>query len=444
MVFIGMQKGSPSSALAEVSRAGGFALLEDFLPKVRDYAARRNFDSDEHPTVSGLSPYLRHRLLIESEVIGRVLEHAPLAEVEKFVEEVCWRTYWKGWLETHPSVWSDFVAARVRDRHRLNSEKRALLDHIRRAHTGIACFDHWTRQLLDTGYLHNHARMWFASIWIFTFELPWSLGADFFLRHLIDGDPASNTLSWRWVAGLHTPGKYYVARARNIARYTNGRFDPEGVLNEDPVPLAESAPPPFVPLAAAATDLNGVPSLSDSPAGLLVIDDDLAPEVSKMEDWPFSSVAILHDTSIDDEFGYDERVLAFRRAARADAAARACAHWGGELRTIEHLQSAASSAADPAANVSRRAPLRVYTGETAAWIDTVVRWAELEHLKAVRMFAPTVGPWSPVVARLRRELQAVGVSLHLHRRLWDQLHWPHASGGFFSFRKHLAARLGAK
>ena len=73
--------------------------------------------------------------------------------------------------------------------------------------TGIDGFDDWARELTHTGWLHNHARMWFAFIWIFTLELPWALGADFFLRHLVDGDPASNTLSWRWVAGLYTRAK---------------------------------------------------------------------------------------------------------------------------------------------------------------------------------------------------------------------------------------------
>ena len=95
--------------------------------------------------------------------------------------------------------------------------------------TGIDCFDAWARELVATGYLHNHARMWFASIWIFTLRLPWELGADFFLRHLIDGDPASNTLSWRWVAGLQTAGKTYLATAENIARFTGGRFAPQGL-----------------------------------------------------------------------------------------------------------------------------------------------------------------------------------------------------------------------
>ena len=63
--------------------------------------------------------------------------------------------------------------------------------------------------------------MWFASIWIHTLELQWELGADFFLKHLLDGDPASNTLSWRWVAGIHTKGKNYIARKSNIEKYSN-------------------------------------------------------------------------------------------------------------------------------------------------------------------------------------------------------------------------------
>jgi deoxyribodipyrimidine photo-lyase len=67
--------------------------------------------------------------------------------------------------------------------------------------------------------------MWFASIWIFTLGLPWRIGADFFYRHLLDGDAASNTLSWRWVAGLHTRGKAYAAESWNIEKFTGGRFN---------------------------------------------------------------------------------------------------------------------------------------------------------------------------------------------------------------------------
>ncbi|WP_238189582.1 FAD-binding domain-containing protein [Methylobacterium frigidaeris] len=84
--------------------------------------------------------------------------------------------------------------------------------------------------------------MWFASIWIFSLRLPWELGAEFFLRRLLDGDPASNTLSWRWVAGLHTRGRPYLARRDNIRDFTEGRHDPAG-LDEGAAPSREGCRP---------------------------------------------------------------------------------------------------------------------------------------------------------------------------------------------------------
>jgi hypothetical protein len=91
--------------------------------------------------------------------------------------------------------------------------------------TSIECFNDWASELIKYNYLHNHARMWFASIWIFTLKLPWQLGADFFLKHLLDGDAASNTLSWRWVAGLQTKGKNYLATKFNINTFSAKKYE---------------------------------------------------------------------------------------------------------------------------------------------------------------------------------------------------------------------------
>ena len=83
--------------------------------------------------------------------------------------------------------------------------------------------------------------MWFASIWIFTLKLPWQLGANFFLHHLYDGDSASNTLSWRWVAGLQTIGKNYLATSANIAKYTSGRLRPNNLIEDaEPIPVQKT------------------------------------------------------------------------------------------------------------------------------------------------------------------------------------------------------------
>jgi deoxyribodipyrimidine photo-lyase len=178
--------------MLEPTRAAGLAALAGFVPRAADYAATRNHDHgpDRRDNVSMLSPYIRHRMVTEQEVVTAVLATHPYPAVEKFVQEVFWRTYWKGWLEQRPAVWHRYCDEVMR------IEPTKWVVQAMEGRTGIDCFDAWAHELVETGYLHNHARMWFASIWIFTLRLPWQLGALFFLDHLIDGDPASNTLSW--------------------------------------------------------------------------------------------------------------------------------------------------------------------------------------------------------------------------------------------------------
>ncbi len=205
------------------------------------YQNNRNFDfGTEYNSTSALSPYISKGLIYEIEVIQKVLTEHTVNQAEKFIQEVFWRIYWKGWLEMRPSVWKNYI-------NKLNVSKRELTssnmlsDNYEKAisgKTGVDCFDFWSEELKQSGYLHNHARMWFASIWVFTLNLPWELGADFFYRNLLDADPASNTLSWRWVSGLQTKGKHYIATKENIRKFTNNRFNPKG-LNESPNCLIE-------------------------------------------------------------------------------------------------------------------------------------------------------------------------------------------------------------
>ncbi len=213
------------------TRAEALARMQAFVPSMgRRYSNGRNFDHGpgRHKAVSGLSPWIRRRLITEPEVVAAALAaHGPEA-AEKFIEEVVWRGYFKGWLERRPQVWDMYRDGLAADLAAMDRDRRLRRDVARAmdGQTGIDCFDAWARELTDTGYLHNHARMWFASIWIFTLGLPWRIGADFFYRHLLDGDAASNTLGWRWVAGLHTRGKPYPATAQNITTFTGGRFSP--------------------------------------------------------------------------------------------------------------------------------------------------------------------------------------------------------------------------
>ena len=188
------------------------------------YAAERNFDygPQKRTNTSNLSKYITHRVIDEREVIQSAYKKFSFKKIEKFIQEVLWRTYWKGWLEMRPQVWKDYtedVLALAGDKQKQNYQ-----DAIH-GKTSIPCFNDWTKELQEYGYLHNHTRMWFASIWVFTLNLPWQLGADYFLKHLKDGDPASNTLSWRWVAGLHTKGKHYLASEWNINKFSSKKYN---------------------------------------------------------------------------------------------------------------------------------------------------------------------------------------------------------------------------
>ena len=205
---------------------------------LNNYSSQRNFDfgPDKRSNVSNLSPYIRKRIIHEIEVLQECLKFNKYENIEKFVQEVFWRTYWKGWLEGRSEIWDQYQKSSL-ELKQLYSQgvRKKNYQNALTGNTGIDCFDFWVNELIDFGYLHNHARMWFASIWIHTLNLPWQLGADFFLRNLLDADPASNTLSWRWVAGLHTQGKNYLASENNINKFTENRFKKKKNLSSKPL-----------------------------------------------------------------------------------------------------------------------------------------------------------------------------------------------------------------
>ncbi len=254
------------------TRSAGLKRLKIFLPSAgNNYAALRNYDlgQNNHTNVSMLSPYIRHRSLTEIEVLKSVLCYHSKKSSEKFVQEVFWRTYWKGWLEMRSTVWTAYQSklSRLGNDLKTQSGFRKSWENACQGETGIECFDSWAKELFDTGYLHNHARMWFASIWIHTLKLPWELGADFFLRNLLDGDPASNTLGWRWVGGAQTVGKTYLATTQNIQKYTKDRFSPTN-LSLTPTIISGSENPERKPIS-----FDHIPCKSNNYAVLLHSED---------------------------------------------------------------------------------------------------------------------------------------------------------------------------
>jgi len=220
-------------------REQGIAKLKEFSENhLSNYAKSRNFDygPSKRDNVSNLSKYITHRIIDEQEVIQTAHSKFAYIKIEKFIQEVFWRTYWKGWLEMRPRVWTSYIE----DLKQLEKQKDSVeYQQAISGKTSIECFNDWANELIKYNYLHNHARMWFASIWIFTLKLPWQLGADFFLKHLLDGDAASNTLSWRWVAGLQTKGKNYLATKFNINTFSAKKYEVLK-LNDQASPLFET------------------------------------------------------------------------------------------------------------------------------------------------------------------------------------------------------------
>jgi deoxyribodipyrimidine photo-lyase len=386
------------------TRAAALARLDEFLPAAGRYAAERNYVRTRHDNVSRISPWVQKRLLLESEIVAAARCRWSFPAVEKFVQEVYWRTYWKGWLEQRPAAWSRWVEAVPRLRASLTAEQSSKLAAAAAGKTGIAGFDAWAQELVATGFLHNHARMWFASIWIFTLKLPWELGAAFFYEHLLDGDVASNTLSWRWVAGLQTPGKTYVARADNIAFYTDGEHAPQASqLASAPFTITEE---PLPKVVAWTEDPAQVPSLKAfDRIGLWLHPEDLTVEQGELAGLKIKAVNASWPKGIVERAGWSEKVSTWTQASLHDGATRAGSHFGSEV----------SSSA------------------TSDLATSLVEWAKQNQLQAVVAYRPFVGPWLAEVLALETALASADIALIWRRRAWDAEHFPHATRGYFPF-----------
>lgn len=353
---------------------------------------------------------MRHRLVLEEELLAATLGAHSFSSARKFIQEVFWRTYFKGWFEHYPVVWSRYRSD-VAEQTEILQNDPVPLDRLTNAvegKTGIECFDAWVGELIQTGYLHNHARMWFASIWIFTLRLPWQLGADFFYRHLLDGDPASNTLSWRWVAGLHTKGRTYLARASNIARFTNGRFNPAGQLSSEAAPLTEGPVDRPRPIPAPG------PVPEHEPFGLLLTDDDCGPETLPLASAP-AAIAGIATTKLRSPLSVGEGPRNFADGALTDGLTRA-------------------------GNAFHVSTVRLVEDQAC---DAICDWAEVAAVRWVATPYATVGPAADLIAQVTIALAEKGIDLVQIQRPYDTLCWPHTTKGFFAVNKKIPAILKA-
>lgn len=246
--------------------------------------------------------------------------------------------------------------------------------------------------------------MWFASIWIFTLELPWRLGADFFYRHLLDGDPASITLGWRWVAGLHTRGKPYYAQAWNIAKFTDKRFDPRPAELAEVVEGLESEEPGGLP---GVTSIRTVQAPDPScPTVLLISEEDCRPEDFDLSSLNLVGCATLAASHLRSPRSVAPLVEGFERGALIDTASR----------------------------------IGLDVTELQAGVPTdLARWASrLGVTQIVTSYIPT-GPLRDWVLEAMPSLEEAEIDWVEWRREWDSAIWPHATAGFFKVKKQIPA-----
>jgi deoxyribodipyrimidine photo-lyase len=387
------------------TREAGLKRLKEFAPLAGEtYSNERNFDfsSTKKNSVSALSPWIKHRLITEEEVLIEILKYHSPHSAMKFIQEVFWRGYFKGWLEQHPTVWSHHNEKLIKEYTKLENNKFIKENYMSaiNGETGIECFDFWCEQLKSTGYLHNHVRMWFASIWVFTLKLPMELGADFFMLHLIDADAASNTLSWRWVSGLHTKGKAYAARASNIEKFTNGQFNPSGQLVEDISPLTENIDHPLVSLPQLDKSIQ-------KDAVLLVTEEDCSPETSlEIKDFEVEILPLYLEKKYPRWIQPNNSVRFFSNTAVQNTCQRL-----GQLG-VEKI-------------------------DKTKWTDAILEASDRLGTKNIIIPKVPVGAVKSKLRKVKKNLAEHDIYIYEHYKNYDMYTWQHASKGFFKLKKQI-------
>jgi deoxyribodipyrimidine photo-lyase len=261
------------------------ALLQIDTINPAAYARSRNFLNG---AVTGLSPYITHGLITLPEVLNGVIQrHQPLDVGHKLVYELGWREYFRHvWAVRGDTIFTSLHQGPLPDA----AYDPALPDDFCTAQTGVPVIDHAVRTLYSTGGLHNHARMWVASYLVHLRHVHWRAGADWMYRHLLDGDLASNYLSWQWVAGTgsHKP---YLFNAENVARYAPQAWHSPGtVIDQSYAALDQLARGRGVPVFRGGSDSEVVHEpliLTVPPSALPILTPESAilPQLQGREVW---------------------------------------------------------------------------------------------------------------------------------------------------------------
>ena len=367
------------------SRTFAEELMNEFIENnLVNYSKLRNFDygPDKRSNVSCLSPYVTHGVISEVELIKKSLNKYSFVKNEKFIQEIMWRTFWKGWMELRPDVWTDYLLElnQIKDKYKNDQDYKKAVE----GSTEIQCFNEWVGELKENNYLHNHARMWFASIWIFTLELPWQLGAEFFMQHLYDGDPASNTLGWRWVAGIQTQGKNYLASEWNIKKFTNNRFKN--------IKLKENASPKKVEKFYPIIKKDFINPDIEEGKNLLIFENSLSLELSELINKKFNKIKLITNQNQNRKIKLSEKTMNFKTQLFEDQKKRL------KDKSLE---------------------------------CEILDVSEIEDIADSYLLYPTVGETLDYI-----ESKKFSEVKFLYRKL-DQFSWQYCNKGFFNFKNYI-------
>ena len=367
------------------SRTFAEELMNEFIENnLVNYSKLRNFDygPDKRSNVSCLSPYVTHGVISEVELIKKSLNKYSFVKNEKFIQEIMWRTFWKGWMELRPDVWADYLLElnQIKDKYKNDQDYKKAVE----GSTEIQCFNEWVGELKENNYLHNHARMWFASIWIFTLELPWQLGAEFFMQHLYDGDPASNTLGWRWVAGIQTQGKNYLASEWNIKKFTDNRFKN--------IKLKENASPKKVEKFYPIIKKDFINPDIEEGKNILVFENSLSLELSELINNKFNKIKLITIQNQNRKIKLSEKTMNFKTQLFEDQKKRL------KDKSLE---------------------------------CEILDVSEIEDIADSYLLYPTVGETLDYI-----ESKKFSEVKFLYRKL-DQFSWQYCNKGFFNFKNYI-------
>ncbi len=399
-----------------LTRDSALSRWRDFQPQVQRYASQRNAVTLDHRGVSRLSPAIRFGLLRPEEIVRETLKHHEFERVEKWLQEVCWRSYWKGWLEMRPQLWQEWRSRVHHLRQHLDAATLRRCQTVASGQSGVAIMDRFAQELIQTGYLHNHARMWWASFWIHVERLPWELGADFFFQHLLDADPASNTMSWRWVAGLQTAGKTYLVRRSNLERWCAPEL---------------------------LQDKTGLKQLDDEHVTAVLPNDLSTPNRHELQPWPEQPPILAQRIGLwlhAEDASLETSPLRSLRPASVAAITSQASYTRLGLSALRQA-SLAQALQDGILRAGRHFACETVIQDAACTATALTNWALERGLNHVVAMAPTVGPVAQVVKQLRTRLAQQNITLHLIRRPWDAEMFPLARSGFFPFWEKTRARL---